>query len=282
MDEIIADVIHDTLPMIPFLFLTYLLMEYLEHKSSDKFQHHLQKARKLGPLVGGVLGIIPQCGFSVLASGLYMNSSISLGTLIAVFISTSDEAIPILISQPKQFHMLVYIIVIKLFVAILVGYLVDMLVKGHRLKQNHPLHDIHGECEEEAQNKHHSIFYIAAIRTAQIFIFVFVINFLLSIFIFYIGESTLRTILAQGSFLQPVLASLAGFIPNCAASVILAQLYMDNVLSFGALCAGLITSAGLGLLVLLRMYDNKRDILRIFTILFITAVCSGIILQYLM
>ena len=154
-----------------------------------------------------------------------------------------------------------------------------MLVRGHRLKENHPLHDIHAECEKESVEEHHSIVYIAMIRTIKIFIFVFAVNFALSVFIYYIGEDTMRTILAQGSYLQPMLAALAGFIPNCAASVILAQLFMDGVLSFGALTAGLITSAGLGLLVLLRMYDNKKDILRIFAILFVTAITSGIVLQ---
>ena len=269
MQDVLQDVFHDALPMMPFLFLTYLLMEYLEHKSNDRFQKRLESARALGPLIGGILGIVPQCGFSVLASGLYMNRSISLGTLLAVFISTSDEAIPILVAQPKQINVLFSVIAVKLVIA----------VRGHRLKENHPLHDIHAECEKESVEEHHSIVYIAMIRTIKIFIFVFAVNFALSVFIYYIGEDTLRTILAQGSYLQPMLAALAGFIPNCAASVILAQLFMDGVLSFGALTAGLITSAGLGLLVLLRMYDNKKDILRIFAILFVTAITSGIVLQ---
>lgn len=279
MQDVLQDVFHDALPMIPFLFLTYLLMEYLEHKSNDRFQKRLESARALGPLIGVILGIVPQCGFSVLASGLYMNRSISLGTLLAVFISTSDEAIPILVAQPKQINVLFSVIAVKLVIAVLVGYIVDLLVRGHRLKENHPLHDIHAECEKESVEEHHSIVYIAMIRTIKIFIFVFAVNFALSVFIYYIGEDTLRTILAQGSYLQPMLAALAGFIPNCAASVILAQLFMDGVLSFGALTAGLITSAGLGLLVLLRMYDNKKDILRIFAILFVTAITSGIVLQ---
>lgn len=279
MEDILSDVIHDALPMIPFLFITYLLMEFLEHKSNERFQYHLQKARRLGPLLGAALGIVPQCGFSVLASGLYMNGSITLGTLIAVFISTSDEAVPILIAQPKQLPVLLAVILVKLVIAIVAGYLVDMLVSTHRLKQNHPLHDIHGDCDKETREHHHSIFYIAVVRTAKIFVFVFVVNLILSVFIYYIGESTLKSILVQGSLIQPVLAALAGFIPNCAASVILAQLFLDGVLSFGALTAGLITSAGLGLLVLLRMYDNKRDILRIFAILFLTAILSGILLQ---
>ena len=270
MQDVLQDVFHDALPMIPFLFLTYLLMEYLEHKSNDRFQKRLESARALGPLIGGILGIVPQCGFSVLASGLYMNRSISLGTLLAGFF---------LVAQPKQINVLFSVIAVKLVIAVLVGYIVDLLVRGHRLKENHPLHDIHAECEKESVEEHHSIVYIAMIRTIKIFIFVFAVNFALSVFIYYIGEDTLRTILAQGSYLQPMLAALAGFIPNCAASVILAQLFMDGVLSFGALTAGLITSAGLGLLVLLRMYDNKKDILRIFAILFVTAITSGIVLQ---
>lgn len=280
VQEIINDVFHDTLPMLPFLFLTYVLMEYLEHKGNDKFKKQLERVKKLGPLVGALLGIVPQCGFSVLASGLYMNNSISLGTLIAVFISTSDEAIPILVAQPNQLDTLLLIIFIKLCIAIFVGYLIDILVKTHHLRQNHPLHNIHEECEKETKEEHHSIVYIAAIHTLKIFVFIFVVNFLLSTFIHYIGKDTLSSILVNGSFLQPILAALAGFIPNCAASILLAQLYMDGVLSFGALSAGLITSAGLGLLVLLRMYDNKKDIIRILLILFLTAVTSGILMQW--
>ena len=135
------------------------------------FQKRLESARALGPLIGGILGIVPQCGFSVLASGLYMNRSISLGTLLAVFISTSDEAIPILVAQPKQINVLFSVIAVKLVIAVLVGYIVDLLVRGHRLKENHPLHDIHAECEKESVEEHHSIVYIAMIRTIKIFIF---------------------------------------------------------------------------------------------------------------
>lgn len=282
MNEILMDILHDTLGMLPFLYITYLLMEYLEHKGNTAFRKALEKAKRLGPLAGGLLGIVPQCGFSVLASGLYMNGSISLGTLLAVFISTSDEAIPILVSQPDQFSVLIKVIFVKLMIAVAVGYLVDVLVREHKLRENHPLHDIHADCEKETQEEHHSIFYIALIHTVKIFIFIFAVNFVLSIFIHYIGEDTLSNVLVAGSYLQPILAALAGFIPNCAASVILAQLFMDGVLSFGALCAGLISSAGLGLLVLFKMYDNKKDILRILSILLLVASVSGILLQFLM
>ena len=274
MLELLEDVLHDAIPMLPFLYITYLLMEYLEHKGNAHFTRILENTRKLGPILGAILGVIPQCGFSVLAVGLYLNGTITVGTLLAVFISTSDEAIPILVSQPKEFNTLIGVIVVKLIVAIIVGYLVDTMVRHHQLKQNHPIKNIHADCEKEEEE--HGIFYIAFIHTMKIFVFVFVINFILS---YIIGQDTLRMFLANGSIIQPAFAAIAGFIPNCAASVILAQLYLDQVISFGSLTAGLITSAGLGLLVMLKMYDNKKDIIRIMLILFMSAVVTGILLQ---
>lgn len=277
MLELLEDVLHDAIPMLPFLYITYLLMEYLEHKGNAHFTRILENTRKLGPILGAMLGVIPQCGFSVLAVGLYLNGTITVGTLLAVFISTSDEAIPILVSQPKEFDTLIGVIMVKLLVAMIVGYLVDFMVKHHQLKQNHPIKDIHADCEKEEEE--HGIFYIAFVHTMKIFIFVFVINFILSYIMEAIGQDTLRMFLANGSIIQPAFAAIAGFIPNCAASVILAQLYLDEVISFGSLTAGLITSAGLGLLVMMKMYDNKKDIIRIMLILFISAVLTGILLQ---
>lgn len=277
MLELLEDVLHDAIPMLPFLYVTYLLMEYLEHKGNAHFTSILENTRKLGPILGAALGVIPQCGFSVLAVGLYLNGTITVGTLLAVFISTSDEAIPILVSQPKEFDTLIAVILVKLFVAVIVGYLVDTMVRHHQLKQNHPIKDIHADCEKEEEE--HGIFYIAFIHTMKIFIFVFIVNFILSYIMDAIGQDTLRMFLANGSMIQPAFAAIAGFIPNCAASVILAQLYLDQVISFGSLTAGLITSAGLGLLIMLKMYDNKKDIIRIMLILFLSAVTTGIVLQ---
>lgn len=277
MLELLEDVLHDAIPMLPFLYVTYLLMEYLEHKGNAHFTRILENTRKLGPILGAALGVIPQCGFSVLAVGLYLNGTITVGTLLAVFISTSDEAIPILVSQPKEFDTLIAVILVKLLVAVIVGYLVDTMVRHHQLKQNHPIKDIHADCEKEEEE--HGIFYIAFIHTMKIFVFVFIVNFILSYIMDAIGQDTLRMFLANGSMIQPAFAAIAGFIPNCAASVILAQLYLDQVISFGSLTAGLITSAGLGLLIMLKMYDNKKDIIRIMLILFLSAVTTGIVLQ---
>ena len=277
MLHILEHSLEDLIPMLPFLFLTYLLMEYIEHRNNQKFENLLARTQKLGPLIGSLLGIIPQCGFSVIASGLYMNQSISLGTLLAVFIATSDDAIPILIAQPKQAQTLFVIIGLKIIVAIVVGYLVDGLIQSHRLSNNHSLHDIHEHCKEEEHG--HGNIYLALLHTFKIFVFVFIVNFALTWLIEEIGADTLNYILVHGSIFQPVIAALTGFIPNCAASVILSQLYLDQVLSFGSLFAGLMTSTGLGLLVLLRMYDNKKDILRIVLIMFVSATIIGIFLQ---
>lgn len=277
MLHILEHSLHDLIPMIPFLFLTYLLMEYIEHKNNQRFETFLIRAQKLGPLIGSFLGIIPQCGFSVIASGLYMNQSISLGTLLAVFIATSDDAIPILIAQPQQSQTLLMIIILKIIVAMIIGYLVDGLVHSHHLRQNHSLHDVHEHCHEEEHS--HGIVYLALIHTVKIFIFVFIVNFALTWLMEEVGSQTLNYLFVHGSLFQPVLTALAGFIPNCAASVILSQLYLDNVLSFGALFAGLMTSAGLGILVLWRMYDNKKDILRIMFIMLISATLVGMLLQ---
>ena len=278
MQHLIMHSLHDTLTMLPFLFLAYLFMEYLEHRSSSKMKAVLASSKRFGPLLGAVMGIIPQCGFSVIASGLYLNGSITLGTLIAVFVSTSDEAIPILIAQPHQANVLVKVILLKLIIGCISGYIVDLLVKQHHLKQNHPLYDIHEHCEEE-QKKHSSIFAIAAIHTFKIFIFIFFVNFAITYVVHTFGEDAVAQLLGHGTFLQPVFAAIVGFIPNCAASVILSQLFIDGVVTFGSLTSGLITSAGLGFLVLFKMYDNKKDILRILFILFTIAIASGIVIQ---
>lgn len=280
MMHILVHSLHDSLMMLPFLFLTYICMEFLEHKKSKRMENILSEAKHFGPLIGALLGIVPQCGFSVIASGLYLNGSITLGTLIAVFVSTSDEAIPILISQPNQANILIYIIIFKFLIGCVSGYIVDLLMSKHHLKEQHPVHNIHEHCKEE-QAQHHSILRIAFDHTIKIFLFIFVVNFAITFLIHTFGEDALARFLGAGSILQPLYASIVGFIPNCSASVILSQLFVDGVVSFGALTSGLITSAGLGLLVLFKMYDNKKDILRILAIVFVIALISGITLQIL-
>lgn len=276
MIDVLIETIHDTLPMLPLLFLTYLVLEYIERKEAFDMQRKLLSLKRFGPLFGAILGIIPQCGFSVIAAGLYVDRAISLGTLVAVFISTSDEAIPILLAHPDQASLLPNVILVKLALALFVGYLVDIIGRNSAfLKKQGEFKPLSCSCKSHE----HALWKDALYRTMQIFIFVFVVNFLLSGLIELIGEEHLGAILLEQSFFQPLLAAILGFIPNCAASVILAQLYVEGVVSFGALTAGLVTSAGLGLMVLLRMDTDKKEIANILFILLLSAWISGSILQ---
>lgn len=276
MQELLMDVLHDSVPMIPFLFLTYLLLEYLEHHESYEYQRKLLSWKRFAPMFGAVLGIVPQCGFSVIASGLFVDGAISMGTLLAVFISTSDEAIPILIAHPDHAQLLPQVIMVKFFLAIFVGYLTDFLLRAHYHNGNEELKVERCSCEDD----HGSILHNAISRTLRIFLFVFVVDLLLSGLITFIGEDRLSTLLLDQSFLQPFFAALIGFIPNCAASVILAQLYVSSVISFGSLIAGLVSSAGLGLMVLLKVDKQKKEVFLILGSLFLTAFLFGSLLQF--
>lgn len=276
MLHILMHSLNDTIPMLPFLFITYLLMELIEHKKPDLFKNILNKSKALGPFIGALLGVIPQCGFSLIASGLYLNQNITLGTLIAVFLSTSDEALPMLISTPENVEIILPLILIKIIWAMIVGYLIDYLVSKKFLKNYHSIHNIHDECDEE---HHHSIIYLAFIHTIKVFAIIFVINFLLTFVMESFGEDNIRILFENFKILQLPIATLVGLIPNCAASVLLTSLYIDNFLSFGALVSGLMSSVGLGLLFLFQTYDNKRDIIRILLILVIASFSIGFMIN---
>lgn len=278
MVDIIEDVFHDTWLMLPLLFLAYWMLEYFERKDAFHAQEKLLSLKKFGPLLGAFIGLIPQCGFSVLAAGFYVDGVISLGTLIAVFISTSDEAITILFAHPEQVHILPFVLGIKWMIALIVGYGIDLLWHGRtRQDKLHPYELQSCFCEHHE----HSIWMDALIRTLKIFGFVLVINFVLSFMLEFIGEEHMRTLLLNQNMFQPLLAALIGFIPNCAASVILAQLYVSGIVSFGALIAGLITSAGLGFMLLIKMNHRKIEVLQIFFVILIVAWFCGTILQLL-
>lgn len=266
--EILIDTLKDTILIIPILFILYVCLEYLEHKQEKiSYDHYLSK---YGPILGSFLGVIPQCGFGILASLLFIENKITLGTLISVFIATSDEAIPLLITNPQMYSSLFQIIIFKLLLGIIVGYIVDNLLKSQK-------------NEYSIQNTHHhdhSIFIEAGIRTIKIYSFIFIVNYLLSFLIESIGTERLSIILMNHSMIQPIASAIIGFIPNCAASVILTQLYMSQALSFASLLAGLITNAGLGILVLIQHQVNMKTILKICFILLISALIVSLPLQW--
>lgn len=276
MADIILDSIIDSVKLIPFLLLTYLVMEYLEHKAGDRMQTAIRGAGRSGPVIGGVLGIFPQCGFSTAASNLYAGRIISMGTLIAVFLSTSDEMLPIMISENVGLQMIGRILAVKVVVAVLVGFAVDCIMRrgdkdmqiGHLCEQHHC------HCEN-------GIWKSALHHTAEIFIYILLISLVLNLLIAWIGEDVLSGVILNRPVIGTMIAALIGFIPNCAASVIITQLYLGGMLNAGAMIAGLLSGTGVGFLVLLRVNDDRRENLGLACLLYVTGVLAGIVIELL-
>lgn len=275
--ELVSHTLQDTIISLPFLFITYLLLEIFERKECFALKEKMFHLHRFAPFCAALLGLIPQCGFSVIAAGLYVDNIISLGTLAAVFIATSDEAIPVLLSHPDQAYLLVYILITKLLFASILGYLIDMFVQGHKTKKGPMSAEICG-CRH---SHNHSVLRDAFKRTLKIYSFLFLISFLLTWLIHEIGEQSLAALLLEQNICQPLLAVLVGFIPNCAASVVLTQLFIDGVLSFGSLIAGLSVNAGLGFMVLLKSSKNRKETGILAVVMFIAAVFLGTILHIL-
>lgn len=274
--DVFIDASLDTLKTLPFLFGVYVLIEYIEHKSADKLGGALRKMGPFGAVGGALLGSIPQCGFSAAASNLYTGRLITMGTLIAVYISTSDEAIPLMISENVSVSLLWKLLLAKVCIAIVAGILVDVFFKLFvKKKDEQPFKELCAECDCE----HHGILHSALHHTVHIIIFIFVINILLGCVMEFAGEQTVEKLMMTNSWVQPLVAGLIGFIPNCAASVVLTKLYIGGVVSFGALIAGLSTGAGVGLLVLFKTNKNYKQNFTIMGVLYVVAVASGLIIQ---
>ncbi|MCM1535677.1 MAG: arsenic efflux protein [Clostridium sp.] len=278
--DICLDACTDTIKLIPFLFLAYLAMEYLEHKMGERTQNFVERAGKWGPLVGGLAGVVPQCGFSAAASNLYAGKLITLGTLIAIYLSTSDEMLPILISSPDSGRtsagIILKILAMKAVIGIIAGFIVDILF---RKKEEH-IH-IHDICEQEHCHCEEGVWRSAIRHTLKISSFLLVITFLLNLAIHFIGEDTLENLLMNRPFLGPILAGIVGLIPNCAASVAITRLYVEGALETGAMMSGLLVGAGVGLLVLFRVNHNRKENLKIVGLLYLIGVAAGILIGFL-
>lgn len=268
----------DSLKILPFLFITYLIMEFLEKKTGEKTNLWLEKAGKAGPVAGGLLGVIPQCGMSTVASNLYAGRIISVGTLIAIYLSTSDEMLPIMISQSVDSTIIAKVLVIKVVIAIIAGFLVDFIYHKWK-KEEHQEMKIHDFCEHEHCHCEDGVLKSAVRHTLQIFIFVLIITFALNIGIELVGEESLANFILNKPVLGPVLAGIIGLIPNCAASVVITQMFLDGLMSFGTMMAGLLVGAGVGILVLLRVNEDRRESLRIIGVLYLIGVLCGILLN---
>lgn len=276
---IFLDTLTDALKMLPFLFAAFCLMELLEHHAGEKLSRFFARAGKAGPAVGAVLGCVPQCGFSVLSANLYAGGVITLGTLCAVFLSTSDEAVLLLAATPSAAPDILKLLLAKVLIGVAAGYLVDFLF---RKKADSAL-QLKDLCDHEhcGCHEHGGVLRPALLHTAKMFGFVFLITLVLNFLVEFLGHERLETLLLHDSVFQPFLTALFGLIPNCAASVLLTQLYLEGALQFGAVVAGLCTGAGAGLLVLFRENRNPKDNLKILGILYIAAVVPGVVLQIL-
>ena len=278
MLEIILDALLDAVKVLPFLFCAYLLIEYLEHKAGDRLTEKIRRVGAAGPFLGALLGVVPQCGFSVTAANFYAGRMISAGTLLAVFLSTSDEALLILMAQPDAWANVGKLLGAKLLIAFLVGFGVDLFWKGFGGRQKEEAFEgmcRHCHCEKG------NIWLSALNHTVKIFVFLFLINVVLGLGFHYIGEEAIRRLFLTHSVFQPFLTALIGFIPNCAASVLITELFLSGALSFGSAVAGLCTGAGLGLAVLLRVNRRPKENIRILLVLYGAAVVSGLLLNLL-
>lgn len=276
--DILLDALLDALKALPFLFGAYLLIEFLEHRSKGRFTEKLRHMGPLGPLFGSLLGAVPQCGFSVTAANLYSGRLISLGTLLAVFISTSDEAVLILISNPEAIGTVLPLLLTKIVLGFIVGITADCIrgafMKKKQLEEEAPFEEICKSCHCED----HSIWVSALIHTVKIFLFLLITGIVLGLLFHYFDEEVIGRYLLSGSFFQPFLTALFGFIPNCAVSVVLTELYMSGTLSFGSVVAGLATGAGLGMAVLFKT-GKFKDNIGILAALYVSAVLAGILLN---
>lgn len=296
--------LEDTLYLIPFLFVTYLAMEWLEHKAGGKTQRAIERAGAAGPIIGALLGVIPQCGFSAAASTLYAGRVVTLGTLFAVFLSTSDEMIPIFIAAQMPLSTMFSILGAKVAVGIVAGFIVDGAMRALRRPAEHlRIHELcrrdkcrcNGEChaceevpelvyQAEHDEEHHhdhtgaSIVRSALKHTAEVAVFILIVTLVLNSVLETVGEDALAQVLGSDSALAIVVAAVVGLIPNCAASVVIADLYVEGILGAGAMFAGLLVSAGVGLLVLFRANrPMSRNFLVVAVMLAVGIACGFIV-----
>ncbi len=274
MKEIIIDTLVDSLKLLPFLFVAFFIIELIEHKLDKKNKNLIAKNTKFGPTIGALLGLVPQCGFSVMATNLYVTRIISLGTLIAIYLSTSDEMIPILLADGSSFKTIALILSIKFIVGMLSGYLIDLFLR----KQKKPKED-YEICENENCHCEKSLLVSSLIHTFKILVFLIIITFILNVLFEYVGNNVLTSIFMKNSIFGPFLTSLIGLIPNCGSSIIISKLYLEGMISLGATISGLLTGSGVALLVLFRTNKNLKENFLILMLVYLIGALAGIIIS---
>jgi len=303
MMDVILDALKDTVSMVPVLFVVYLVLEYVETRWQQRMVDAVERAGHVGPIIAAAGGAIPQCGFSVMASALYTQRLLTMGTIVAVYLATSDEALPILLSTPAQVHIVLPLVGVKILLAVAGGYLVDSLMRGENRRRARDGRDRHeaereavriGEascscdgtrascvCEETGVIAWKEILWSATKRTVQIFLFLLATSVVIALLVNGMGQENLSRLLLSHTIFQPVLAALIGLIPNCAASVAITELYMAGTISFGSTVAGLGAAGGLGLIVLFRENHDPRNTAKVIAWLLGISIAAGILIQSL-
>lgn len=277
MVDVIIDTLVDALKLLPFLFVAFLIIEFVEHRVGKKSKEAIVSSGKFGPVVGGLLGLFPQCGFGALATNLYITRIVSLGTLISVYLATSDEMLPIMISENVSWELIARILLIKLLFGIVIGFFIDLLFRKRKTT------DINYEiCDEEhCHCGKHGIIKSSLIHTLKTLAFIAFTSFCLNTILFYGGEEFLSKLLLKNSLLAPFISSLIGLIPNCAASVIVTELYLNNAIGFGTMIGGLLTGSGIGLLLLFKNNKNMKENLFILLTIYFVGSIGGMIIEFL-
>ncbi|MFA5843072.1 MAG: putative manganese transporter [Candidatus Gracilibacteria bacterium] len=302
MWDVLLDALIDTAKTIPFLLVIYVLIEVVEYRYGKKIREKVQQAGRAGPVIGAVAGSFPQCGFSVLTTALYTQRLVTIGTLLAVYLSTSDEAIPVILSQPGAAKLILPLILTKILIAVVAGVAIDFIFRKHNQKILAHI-EAYAHGEDEADHNHacvveesaccghcldasarkfklKELFFHPLIHTMKIFVFILGMTVLLNGAIFWMGEEAFARLFSGHVLFQPILAALIGLIPNCAASVAITQLYLTGAITYGAMISGLCAGGGLGLLVLFREEKNKKDVFKILALLLGVSVVAGWGIQY--
>lgn len=274
--EIILDTLIDAVKLLPFLFLTYLAMEYIEHKMGEKTKMMVEKSGHFGPVFGAFFGVFPQCGFSTVASNLYAGKIITLGTLIAIFLSTSDEMLPILISEQVGIVIIFKLLGLKMLIGMIAGFLIDLFLRAASQTEHM---NIGYMCEQEHCRCGDGIFKSALRHTIHIFLFILLITFVLNLVIGIMGEDFFADLILNRPVVGHLIAGLVGLIPNCASSVIITQLYLEGGMGLGVMMAGLLVGSGVGLFVLFRVNDNAKENVKITLLLYTIGVTAGVLLD---
>ena len=288
MPDWLCDAILDSFHILPLLFIVFFIIELIEFFYSEKINSFMKKSEKSAPLIGSLAAIIPQCGFSVIASTLYIRRFITKGTLIGIYLATSDEAIPILLANPTHTHLVVPVVGLKLFIGILAGYLIDFILKDKKyipiVEEADSVNDLHADegcCHHSVSHRRkRELIYHPLKHTFNIFIFILLITILLNfVLAVYAEHSVLHLLLGKVKVLEPIITAFVGLIPNCAVSIALTMLLIKGSISFGAVMSGLLSNAGLGILVLCRHNENYKDTLKIISILLCISIVSGLLIQ---